>query len=195
MSEMTDLLDRIWSLLSSGANAGATRSPFTMLQAATLGLDGAPKARTIVLRGVSKEDASLSFHTDVRSEKVSELRKDSRIALTGCDLDAGIQIRIEGVARIVDSVEERSAFWNASRPRTLIVYRAPLVPGTVIKSPIDARATAEQGNVDPNAGFENFCLVTVDVSRFDYLDLSPNGHARARFVREMGTWHGSWVAP
>ncbi|HEX7910521.1 MAG TPA: pyridoxamine 5'-phosphate oxidase family protein [Paraburkholderia sp.] len=195
MSELADLLNRIWSLLSSGANAGAARSPFSMLQAATVGLDGAPKARTIVLREVKKDEASLTFHTDARSEKVSELRKDSRIALTGCDLDAGIQIRAEGVARIVDSVDERRAFWSASRPRSLIVYRAPLVPGTVIRLPQDAHAIAGQEEVDPSAGFENFCLVTVEVSRLDYLDLSPNGHVRARFVRENGTWHGSWVAP
>ncbi|MFD1560027.1 pyridoxamine 5'-phosphate oxidase family protein [Paraburkholderia silviterrae] len=191
---MRDVIDRVWSMLSAGANAAATRSPFTMLQAATVGLDGGPKVRTIVLRGVSPEAGSLIFHTDVRSEKVLELGKDPRISLLGCDLDAGIQIRLEGVARMVDSLEERMALWKLSRPHSLIVYRAQLAPGTPIASPEEAH-TAPGNTPDSMAGFENFCLVTVDVQKIDYLDLSPNRHARAKFCRQDGAWHGGWVTP
>ncbi|SIO72071.1 hypothetical protein SAMN05444172_8455 [Burkholderia sp. GAS332] len=192
---MTDIVERVWSLLNAGANAGAMRSPFTMLQAATLGLDGAPKVRTIVLRHVSTERSTLDFHTDARSEKVAQLIVDSRISLVGCDLDSGIQIRVEGNARLSDDVEEKMAVWNGSRPRSLIVYRAPLVPGTAVESPKAAYAlpSEAQGSM---AGFENFCLVTVDVRKIDYLDLSsPNGHERATFFREGEEWHGGWVAP
>ncbi|QBQ99619.1 pyridoxamine 5'-phosphate oxidase family protein [Paraburkholderia pallida] len=191
---MREVVDRVWAMLSAGANAGATRSPFTMLQAATVGLDGGPKVRTIVLRGVSPEAGALTFHTDVRSEKVMELRKDPRISLLGCDLDAGIQIRLEGIARMVDSLDERMALWKTSRPHSLIVYRAQLVPGTPIASPEEAHR-APGGMSDSMAGFENFCLVTVDVQTIDYLDLSPNGHARAKLSRQDGAWHGGWVAP
>ena len=51
---LSQTCDRLWSCLESGVNA--QRSPFTMVQAATLRLDGAPKVRTIVLRQVSRAD-------------------------------------------------------------------------------------------------------------------------------------------
>ncbi|CAB3792410.1 hypothetical protein LMG28688_03505 [Paraburkholderia caffeinitolerans] len=195
---MSEIVDRVWFMLDSGANAGAhggaARSPFTMLQAATVGLDGAPKVRTIVLRGASMEGGTLTFYTDVRSEKVAELRKDSRISLVGCDLNAGIQIRLEGVARLAASLEERLALWNVSRPHSLIVYRAARTPGTPIALPQEAYiASASPG--DSMAGFENFCVITVDVQKIDYLDLSPDGHKRAQFSRCSGAWQGGWVVP
>lgn len=192
---MQKILDRIWALLSEGANAGKERSPFTMVQIATLGLDGAPRVRTVVLRQVNRDQRTVTFHTDIRSEKVAELKNDARIALVGCDLDAGLQIRLEGIARIVDRGERKEAVWNASRPRTLILYRAPLPPGTPIGSPNDAHAPPEFDDAGRTAGIENFCLVDIEVSTIDYLDLSPSGHVRARFIRDAESWQGIWVAP
>ncbi|MEM5317721.1 pyridoxamine 5'-phosphate oxidase family protein [Paraburkholderia sp. JHI869] len=192
---MDQIVDAVWAHLHAGANAGKERSPFTMLQAATIALDGAPAVRTVVLRRVSRERRSVMFHTDVRSTKVAELRRDARISLVGCDLDAGIQMRLHGVARIVEAPAETRAVWNSSRPRTLIVYRTPLAPATPVASPAEAHATTPAGDIDPSAGFENFCLIDVTVSRIDYLDLNPAGHMRASLVFEEGKWRGTWLAP
>jgi hypothetical protein len=192
---MQKILDRIWALLTAGANAGQERSPFTMVQISTLGLDGAPRARTVVLRQVNRSESAVTFHTDIRSKKVAELKKDPRIAVVACDLDAGLQIRLEGIATIVDRGERRDAVWNASRPRTLILYRAPLPPGTPIEAPSEAHVQPECDDAERNAGIENFCLVDIEVSNIDYLDLSPTGHIRARFIRDADSWQGIWVAP
>ncbi|RDU96167.1 pyridoxamine 5'-phosphate oxidase family protein [Trinickia dinghuensis] len=191
---MNEILDEIWALLHAGANAGKERSPFTMLQAATIGLDGAPAVRTVVLRRVCRELRSLMFHTDVRSTKVAELKADSRISLIGCDLDAGIQVRVRGTARIVEDRNETREVWDSSRPRSLIVYRAPLAPATPVASPFDAHATMET-DATASAGFEHFCLVDIAVSEFDYLHLAQDGHIRAKFIFEQGRWRGQWVAP
>ena len=120
-----------------------------MLQAATLGVDGAPKVRTIVLRQVNRADRVLSFHTDARSEKVAELCRDPRIALVANDLDALVQIRVEGAASICDDEAQRRAVWQASRPHTLLLlYRAPLPPGTPVASPEAAQVPASQGSIN-----------------------------------------------
>ncbi|WP_321931060.1 pyridoxamine 5'-phosphate oxidase family protein [Paraburkholderia guartelaensis] len=192
---MDQIVDEVWARLHAGANAGKERSPFTMLQVATIALDGAPAVRTVVLRRVSREQRSVMFHTDVRSTKVSELRRDPRISLVGCDLDGGIQVRLHGVARIVETPSETRAAWNSSRPRTLIVYRTPLAPATPVASPAEAHATTPAEDLDSSAGFENFCLIDVTVSRVDYLDLNPAGHRRASLVFEDGKWRGTWLAP
>ncbi|WP_175856666.1 pyridoxamine 5'-phosphate oxidase family protein [Burkholderia anthina] len=187
--------DRLWSCLESGVSV--QRSPFTMLQAATLGLDGAPKVRTIVLRQVSRADRLLSFHTDVRSEKVAELRRDPRIAIVANDLDALVQIRAEGTVAICDDDAQRRAIWQSSRPHTLLLYRAPLRPGTPVASPEDAHlaASPSPGAAPADDGYQNFCLLHVTVTRIDWLELARTGHRRAVFDLNDEGYEGSWVAP
>jgi len=192
---LTQTYDRLWSCLESGV--GTQRSPFTMLQAATLGLDGAPKVRTIVLRQVSRADSLLSFHTDARSEKVAELRRDPRIAIVANDLDSLVQIRAEGVASICDDEAQRRAIWQSSRPHTLLLYRAPLPPGTPIESPEEAYVTASQGTgtAFANDGYQNFCLLHVKVTRIDWLELARAGHRRAVFDVNDDGYEGRCIAP
>ncbi|WP_175780760.1 pyridoxamine 5'-phosphate oxidase family protein [Burkholderia anthina] len=187
--------DRLWSCLESGVSV--QRSPFTMLQAATLGLDGAPKVRTIVLRQVSRADRLLSFHTDVRSEKVAELRRDPRIAIVANDLDALVQIRAEGTVAICDDDAQRRAIWQSSRPHTLLLYRAPLRPGTPVASPEDAplAASPSPGAAPADDGYQHFCLLHVTVTRIDWLELARTGHRRAVFDLSDEGYEGSWVAP
>ncbi|VWB11142.1 pyridoxamine 5'-phosphate oxidase [Burkholderia lata] len=182
--------ERLWSCLESGVSV--QRSPFTMLQAATLGVDGAPKVRTVVLRQVSRADRVLSFHTDARSEKVAELRRDPRIALVANDLDALVQIRVEGVASICDDEAQRRAIWQSSRPHTLLLYRAPLPPGTPVESPETAHV---DGTASTDDGYDNFCLLHVTVTRIDWLELARAGHRRAVFDLHEGGYEGRWIAP
>ncbi|MCR1769238.1 Pyridoxine/pyridoxamine 5'-phosphate oxidase [Burkholderia glumae] len=191
---MTDPCDRIWTLLEEGAGAGRERSPFTMLQAATLGLDGAPKVRTVVLRGADRQARTLMFHTDARAAKVAELARDARIALVGCDLVNGLQIRVEGTATRRTDTAGRLAIWRASRPRTLVLYRAPLPPGTPVATPADAQPCAA-GNDASLDGFEHFAVFDVHVATLDWLDLSRDGHQRARLVFGANGWQAGWIAP
>ncbi|MGY6242116.1 pyridoxamine 5'-phosphate oxidase family protein [Burkholderia ambifaria] len=190
---LTQTYDRLWSCLESGV--GTQRSPFTMMQAATLGLDGAPKVRTIVLRQVSRADRLLAFHTDARSEKVAELRRDPRIAVVANDLDALVQIRAEGVASICDDEAQRRAIWQSSRPHTLLLYRAPLRPSTPIESPEEAHVTPSPGDAPTDDGYRNFCLVHVTVTRIDWLELARGGHRRAVFDVNDDGYEGRWIAP
>ncbi len=80
-------LDRVWAALTAGARPG--RTPFTVLPFATSGLDGAPKARSVILRSADAEQGAVSFFTDLRSAKVEEIRHEPRVSLIGYDADAG----------------------------------------------------------------------------------------------------------
>ena len=70
-------LDRVWAALMTGAQPG--RTPFTVLQLATSGLDGAPKVRSVILRGADAERGAVSFFTDLRSTKIKEMRRQPRV--------------------------------------------------------------------------------------------------------------------
>ncbi|NBR79124.1 MAG: pyridoxamine 5'-phosphate oxidase, partial [Alphaproteobacteria bacterium] len=54
--------------------AADRRSAFHTPTVATIGLDGRPRLRTIVLRACDTANRSLRFHTDARSDKINELR-------------------------------------------------------------------------------------------------------------------------
>jgi pyridoxamine 5'-phosphate oxidase len=190
---MDELLGIIWDHLVSGVNAGEKRSAFTMMQVATIGLNGLPGVRTVVMRRADRENSLLAFHTDLRSEKVREIEKEPHVGIVVGDWPAGIQIRLDGLARVVEDRNERLVIWNSSRPRTLTLYRVPLVPGTAIETPEDARPSSPTPG--PLEGFENFCVVDVHIQKIDFLDVSGKTHRRAKFSLERGQWQATWVAP
>ncbi|RBP05642.1 pyridoxine/pyridoxamine 5'-phosphate oxidase [Roseiarcus fermentans] len=180
-------LDRIWAPLVAGAGPG--RTPFTVLQLATLGTDGAPKVRGVILRGADAERGAVSFFTDLRSAKVAEMRSEPRVSLVGYDSDAGIQIRLEGVATIDSKSPERRAAWAACRPHTRALFQHPLPSGAPIADPAEA---APAGDAEAEG---RFALVVVSVIRIDWLDISGPLHRRAMFQRDGAGWRGGWAAP
>jgi pyridoxamine 5'-phosphate oxidase len=81
---------------------------------ATLGLDGFPAARTVLLSSVSP--SGFRFHTDARSAKAAELAADSRAALVITYPELARQLVVQGRAvRQSDAdgalaYEQRSAY-------------------------------------------------------------------------------------
>ena len=94
--ELSAVLERAFGLLAEGA--ANRRMPLHTPALATVGRDGRPRIRTVVLRGVDAEARTVRFHTDSRSDKISELADDPRYALLGYDADAKVQIRVEGLS-------------------------------------------------------------------------------------------------
>ena len=54
-------LDRVWAALMAGAQPG--RTPFTVVQLATSGLDDAPKVRSVILRSADAERGAVGIVT------------------------------------------------------------------------------------------------------------------------------------
>lgn len=186
---LPELHTLIWDELCRGASPA--RSPFTIWQLATVGLDGAPQLRSIVLREANISAGTLCFHTDLRSPKLAEIGADGRVAMLAVDLDRHLQLRLNGVAQVVQDATRIRGMWTGARPHTLILYKTPHAPGTPIAQP-------EEGHVreqDRGDGFENFALVEVRLERIEWLDLAPNQHRRARFERGQVPWQGQWIAP
>ena len=47
--------------------------------------DNKPDARTVVLRGFNSEKMELSFHSDLRSQKINQLNKNKNVCLVFYD--------------------------------------------------------------------------------------------------------------
>lgn len=189
-----ETLDRAWACMIAGAAPGKSR--FSMAQVASIGLDGAPRARTVVIRDVDAEAREVTFHTDRRSPKVKELQADPRVAIIGYDMEAGLQVRIEGVARLHIGDSEAMTAWASSRDQSRIAYRLDHAPGTPLQDPKEGEASATARDPDDQKiGFHHFCRVTVKVTKIDWLDLTTSGHRRAMHQAVDEGWESAWVAP
>lgn len=187
---MTDIA-QVWDVLHAAATG---RSPFNFLQLATIGLDGSPQLRTIVVRGWDRERAAISFVTDMRSPKVAEILRDPRVSLVGFDGEKSVQLRLSGIASVVADDVARKSMWDRLRHRTLVLFDAPCAPGTPIDDEEIPLATMpdDDGSADP---YERFAVMDVAIDRAEWLDLATEPHERRRFTRRENGWDAVRLTP
>ncbi len=192
---LTDVLDAAWTLLVRGA--GDRRSPVHTPVVASVGADGTPQARVMVLRKAERATGLLRFHTDVRSAKVAAL-DGGAVAVLAYHPGQAVQLRLSGVAEVVADGGEVDAIWAASTPFARRCYMVEAGPGTALAGPgsglpatVEGRQPVEADLVPARA---NFAIVKVRVTGIDWLHLAQTGHRRAVFAAADG-WCGGWVVP
>ncbi|MEM7546645.1 MAG: pyridoxamine 5'-phosphate oxidase family protein [Pseudomonadota bacterium] len=194
MDDPNLLLQRAWDALREGVEPG--KSAFSMISVATIGRDGHPKLRTVVIRRFDEAAGTIGFNTDVRAPKAAEIYANKAIAVLGYDSAAGIQVRMEGEATLHHAGPAHADAWVASADRSRICYRHNYAPGTALEDPaLGDPTTAMVAPPDRELGMENFSAVSVRLTKVDYLDLKAGGHRRAVFERDDAGWIGGWVAP
>jgi pyridoxine/pyridoxamine 5'-phosphate oxidase len=155
----------------------------------TISPEGAPEARTMVLRGFDGERRTLRLHTDARSGKIGSLARDPRCQVFGYDAAAKLQLRLNGIATVHDLDTLAEDAWAASRASSRMCYAAPDAPGTPVAAPPAASR-------DAVAGRRNFRALIVRFHSLEFLELAAAGHRRARFVwRDGAMAEATWLAP
>ena len=193
MNTLDDMLNAAFDRLAEGAAPG--RSAFSMIYAATIGADGRPRTRTVVMRQFERAPCRIWFNTDLRSPKASEIAADPRISILAYDQNAGFQIRIEGKA-VLHKGDGARAAWDATAERSRVCYRQVEGPSTELERPHSTDPTDEMRSPEKaDWGFENFGAVETIPTSFDVLDLGRSGHRRCRFQAAEGNWNGNWLAP
>lgn len=184
LSEATRLLSRA---------VADRRSPMHTPTVATIGLDGRPRLRTVVLRGFDPARRELRFHTDIRSEKVAEMRSDPRMGLHVYDPGSRIQIRLGARATLHtdDAVAENA--WQTSQPMSRVCYGTRPGPGSAIEA--GGSFSLPDGPGEVADGRPNFVAVTGVIDELDWLHLAASGHRRALFRWEALDCTATWLAP
>ncbi len=191
VDDLDGTLRHAWACLARGVKD--RRSPFHSPTIATLGLDGRPRMRTVVLRAVCLETRQLRFHTDQRGLKSAEIRNDSRVGVHVYDGRGKFQLRAEGIAHLHEDDALARAAWEESRLMSQACYATQPAPGTRIgvpgafDLPEDAAAIA--------AGAPNFSVVSICLTEIETLYLDHAGHRRARFVLDDDDQQASWLVP
>ncbi len=153
---------------------------------ATIGLDGKPRARTVVLRRIEVDRREVYFHTDKRSPKFAELARDPRIQVVLYEPEARVQIRLDGAAHLHTDDAVADEQWARSHPNSRECYKAAIGSSEAID---DALATGKPF-ID---GRPNFAAVRVVVAELEWLWLHHEGHRRIAFDVAQGTHR--WLAP
>jgi len=175
-----DFIAKALSLLARGV--ADRRAAFHTLSLATIGLDGTPQLRTVVLRGLDGNAPSLTFHTDKRSPKFAELTRSPAASALAYDASAKLQIRMNGTVTLRDGDEFAGKIWAGLQRTSRECYHTPDAPsGPLTGAP----------PLNEDQARETFCICTLTITKLDVLYLRAGGHLRA--TATGGRAH--WVAP
>lgn len=142
-------------------------------------------ARTVILREVDQRQKQLTFYTDERAGKVTQLRRHPLATMVMWSPKLAWQLR----CRVVLTVEMGGLATTSRWARVMLTpaaqdYLAPFPPGT----PLDGQHHAP--GLDP-AKPTHFAVVSAQVLSIDWLELHPQGHRRA-LIDDQGM---RWVQP
>lgn len=157
--------------------------------------------RMMVLRECAPEIGLLRFHTDARSTKAITIAADGMASVLAFDLEAKVQLRLRGTARIETSGAIADAAWAEASPYARRCYLAEGAPGSQLAAPASGLPAAVEG-IRPSeeqllSARENFAVLMIEPRALDWLYLAHDGHRRAQFARSGPgqNWQGTWVIP
>lgn len=194
-----EILSKIFAMLTRGV--ADRKSPLHTPTVATIGKDGSPQVRTVVIRKFLIAERTLIFHTDTRSPKIEEIENDARISWLFYHPNEKMQFRISGIASIhKDQTNELKkdrwkATWNFGRRCYMGAAPSRIVeePSSGMPEEIQKREpTTEESEI----GFPNFTVVSTKISTIDCLELQVTGHRRSLFKwNEKDELEANWLTP
>ena len=190
------IFDEIWSLLSRGV---VDRSEDFRLPVVIVNKDGYSDGRIVVLRGAFKDKKMLRFHTDLRSSKISALKKNNTIYFLFYNKKRKIQVRAKGFATInyKNSITEEA--WKKTQIISRKCYLASQAPGTISNEPDPGYPKELEGKnpkfEETEIGFDNFCVIESKIVEMEWLYLASQGHRRALIKINEEDIETHWLTP
>ena len=188
--DLNATLEEAWCILSEGARKASSR--YHIINVATVGGDGRPRLRSVVLRGFDKATRTLRFHTDMRSRKATEIAAAEALSVHVYAKDEKIQLRMSCRATIHHDDDVSRDAWRATKTMSRECYSQREAPGTVIASP---EGVAFDHSENLEGAYVNFAAVLARIDTLEWLYLSAAGHRRARFDWRDSVPSQVWLAP
>ena len=194
MSKLREALDRFDALFKRAAACDLNEP--TAVTVATVGADGAPSARVVLLKGY---DASgFVFYTNTLSRKGHELAANPRVAMCFFWDPLMEQVRVEGrVSPVTDA--EADAYWNSRHPGSRLGAWAsdqsePLESREALVARVAAFAERfGEGSIPRPSHWSGY---RVAPNRIEFwLSLPDRLNERTCYSLEGGEWRVSLLAP
>jgi len=184
---LDETLSHIWGMLQRGAADGKHAYHFPVFITHHAGEGFA--SRTVVLRNCNPRARTLCCYTDVRSDKVAQLRESGSCEWLFYDHRHKEQIRMRAAAHIHHQDELCTQKWRGIPQARQIDYNGSPSPGEPITHP------GAFGESETTNGFDHFCIIETVVNDVQWLKLGSERHSSARFQWEGGAWQKRFVAP
>lgn len=168
---------------------------------ATIGADGSPGQRVMILRHVDWAERTLRFHTDSRSTKMEDLANNGTTSVLIYDPEPKIQLRLSGSTVVHRNGLAVDAAWNQSTNFARRCYLAEQSPGEVVIQPTSGLPQWVEGRQPDDAELaparDNFAILLFAFDRIEWLYLANSGHRRARWQWDsaVADWRANWLVP
>lgn len=167
------------------------------LQLATVRADGHPANRTVVFRGFLADTNQLKFITDARSHKIDQIQQQPWAEACWYFPNTREQFRISGYLTLVGSDEShphlqpaRLATWQELSDAARLQFAWPH-PG---KQKAD-QAAFNPPPPDPQKPIPNFCLLLLEPTQVDHLELRGEPQNRYLYSLNDQEWFVQAVNP
>jgi len=189
-----EIENKIWLMLSDAVTN--RKSPFRIpvfICGEQFDFDG----RIVVLRKADKDNKIIQFHSDIRSDKIRKLKKNTNASMLFYDKEEKIQIRLK-VNCIVNHINEvTKESWSKTQHISRKCYLVDNSPGSESSIPTSG-LKPELDNFEftkkqSEEGYKNFTVVQCKIKSIEWLYLAAKGHRRAIFDLEDNK--KNWLVP
>lgn len=182
-----DIPNQAWARLEAAADD--RRHPMRLVTLATTDELGRPDSRILVLRGASREESRLWFHTDSRSKKIAHLLAQPYACIHAFGMRDDVQLRILGPVTLHRDDELADRHWQQTHMSIRHGYGSDHNPGEPLPEH-DPRVQHQQQLVTAehaDAGRSNFLVIELQVKSIDWVQV--NGpHQRRAAIHAGGNW-------
>jgi|TARA_X000000368_G_scaffold181070_1_gene142951 3-hydroxyisobutyrate dehydrogenase len=192
--DFSEIIKKIWLMLDDAITNRSSqfRTP-TFICGDQLDFDG----RIVVLRKSDQKNNLLQFHSDIRSDKIEKLKKNSKAAMLFYDKEEKIQVRLKVDCTINHENDVTKDSWSKTQHISRKCYLVDNGPGSETEIPTSG-LKPELDNFDytkeqSEEGYRNFTVIQCEVKLIEWLYLAAKGHRRARFNLENNK--NTWLIP
>ena len=192
--DFSEIIKKIWLMLDDAITNRSSqfRTP-TFICGDQLDFDG----RIVVLRKSDQKNNLLQFHSDIRSDKIEKLKKNSKAAMLFYDKEEKIQVRLKVNCTINHENDVTKDSWSKTQHISRKCYLVDNGPGSETEIPTSG-LKPELDNFDytkeqSEEGYKNFTVIQCEVKLIEWLYLAAKGHRRARFNLENNK--NTWLIP
>ncbi len=156
-------------------------------------------SRVVVLRKFNENNLKLNFHTDFRSPKIINLKKDNNSSFIFYDFKLKTQLRIKTHSIINNKNNVSKDAWELSRLSSRKCYLTEKAPSSITTLPDDGIPEHLKGK-DPSldeseTGYDNFAVIENQIQNIDWLYLASSGHRRLKIYFENFEPVFEWITP
>ena len=197
-NDLSGVLERSWLLLEQSIEdpTSPVRTPVLI----SVSPDGLAQGRTVVLRAFNRQQRQLKIYTDVRSEKVAQLRTQPVCTLVAYQPNPMIQLRLKTNAVVNHNNEITRESWAVMPGPNRCNYLTDPNPGSISVKATDGRPVINAESVPTNdeneIAYSHFSVIVFAINELEWLYLPRRGHRRAQFIWDRTkSLQSNWLIP